>query len=87
MCSCIYSVYEDFTYSLLVITWLFATAITTHTSALLSGWIVQVTVMECAELVTLGLLTVTWVAVTEDAIGKYVHIIYYTHYIRLHSVL
>ena len=74
MCSCTYSVYEDFTYSLLVITWLFATAITTHTSALLSGWIVQVTVMECAELVTLGLLTVTWVSVTEDDTGKYMHI-------------
>ena len=46
-----------------------AIAITTHWLAVLSGWIVQVTVMLYSSLVTLGLMVVTAVLVTEEAIG------------------
>ena len=46
-----------------------ATAITTHWSAVLSGWIVQVTVMLYSSLVTLGEMGVTEVLVTGEATG------------------
>ena len=46
-----------------------STAITTHRSAVLSGWIVQITVMECSPLVALGAFSMTTVLVTEEADG------------------
>ena len=46
-----------------------AITIASHWSAILSGWIVQVTVMLYSSLVTSGETNVTVVLVTEEAIG------------------
>ena len=52
-----------------IVTLLSAIAIITHWSAVLSGWIVQVTVMLYSSLVTLGEMSVTEVLVTEETNG------------------
>ena len=54
-------------YILVIVTLPLATAITIHRSAVLSGSIVQVTVMLYSSLVTLGEMSVAEVLVTEDA--------------------
>ena len=46
-----------------------AIAITTHTSASLSGRTVQVTVMECSVLFSLGVTSVATASVTDGATG------------------
>ena len=47
-----------------------ATAITTHISALLLGRTVQVTVMECSVLFSLGVTSVATASVTDGATGN-----------------
>ena len=62
-----------------------AIAITTHISALLSGWTVQVTVMECSTLLSLGVTSVATTSVTDGATGiTYTHM--HTHIIKIYYV-
>ena len=62
-------------YLLVIVVVLLNVAITTHTVALLSGRTVQVTMMECSVLFSLGVTSVGIASVTDGATGKtHVHI-------------